>query len=153
MNLPALNFPRYDFRIRVSGQKSQIFDRIRKKFVELTPEEWVRQHLVRFLAEEKKFPPSLMAVEKEIRFGKLSRRPDVVVYGKDHVPLLVAECKAPAVPVTQEVFDQAARYNLVLGAGYFILTNGLSHFYCKPDQAENRYVFLKEIPQFSMLNE
>ena len=146
------NFPDYSsFRIRKEHGEAEIFDVIRKKFVRLTPEESVRQHLLRFLAEEKKFPASLIAVEKELSVAGIKKRTDVVVYSNLAEPLLIAECKSPDVKLDQSTFDQAARYNLSLMATCFLLTNGLIHFCCRPDGTGKKYEFLQELPSYSEL--
>jgi hypothetical protein len=149
MQLPVLKLPAHDFRIIPgSGQSSKIFDTIRRKYVLLTPEEWVRQHLLHYLTEEKKFPLSLIAVEKSVKVNSLPRRTDVLVYNSKLEKLLLAECKAPSVKITQTVFDQAARYNMTLDVKYFVLTNGLETYCCTIDHELRKYNFLKEVPEF-----
>ncbi len=150
-----LNFPAYRFKITSdpAGQSSKIFDIIRRKYVLLTPEEWVRQHLLHYLVTEKKFPKSLIGVEKRVRVNGLPRRTDVLVYNKSMRKILLAECKAPSVRVTQKVFDQAARYNLSLDVKYFVLTNGLETICCTMDHENKKYNFLKEIPGCSEMEE
>jgi type I site-specific restriction endonuclease len=146
------NFPEPSaFRIRKSKDGTEIFDSIRKKFVRFTPEEWVRQHLLKYLVTEKKFSASLIAVEKELVVAGIKKRTDVVVYSSDAKPLLMAECKSPDVPLQQSTFDQAARYNLSLTVPCFILTNGLTHFCCRLNSAEKKYEFLEEMPEYSEL--
>src|SRR5215212_6189179 len=139
------------FRIRKAENDTEIFDMIRKKFVRFTPEEWVRQHLLKYLVTEKKFPASLIAVEKELVVAGIKKRTDVVVYSAQAEPLLIAECKSPDVPLHQSTFDQAARYNLTLEVPCFILTNGLTHFCCRMNSAEKKYEFMQEIPVYSEL--
>lgn len=143
-----LNFPRYDFRFKNNQNKIAVFDELRKKFVILTPEEWVRQHCVKFLMEEKNFPKSLINVEKQIKLGRLTKRYDVVVFQPDGKIHLIVECKAPHIKITQETFDQIARYNLSLDADYLMVTNGLSHYYCQMDYEAEQYHFLKDIPAY-----
>ena len=146
------NFPDpASFRIRNEEAGAEIFDSIRKKFVRLTPEEWVRQHLLKYLVTEKKFPASLIAVEKELTVAGIRKRTDVVVYSTLAEPLLIAECKSPDVLLNQSTFDQAARYNLSLMVSYFLLTNGLTHFCCRLNSSEKKYEFLQEIPEYSEL--
>jgi type I site-specific restriction endonuclease len=149
--MQALNFPTYAFRIRDdgSGQMSEIFDTIRRKYVALTPEEWVRQHVARFLTEELKYPKGRIGIEKAIRVNRQVRRPDIVVFGDHGNPLLVTECKAPGVRITQSVFDQAARYNLSLKASFFILTNGLKTYCCLLHPPTKSYHFLETIPTYA----
>jgi hypothetical protein len=144
-------FPQHlAFRIRKNENDTEIFDAVRKKFVRFTPEEWVRQHLLKFLVE-KNFPASLLAVEKELMVAGIKKRTDVVVYSNNAEPLLIAECKSPDVPLDQSTFDQAARYNLSLTVPFFLLTNGLTHFCCRMNTAEKKYDFLTEMPGYSDL--
>jgi len=150
--LPKLNFPEYEFKVTSSeGQSSKIFDIVRRKDVQLTPEEWVRQHLIHYLITEKKFPASLMAIEAKLKVNELMKRTDLVVYNNLLQPLLIAECKSPKVQITQKAFDQAARYNLTLDVKYFILTNGLQIYSCKLNHAEKKYDFLREIGDYSSI--
>ncbi len=152
VQLPVLKLPAPVFRIIPgTGQSSKIFDTIRRKYVLLTPEEWVRQHLLHYLTSEKKFPHSLIAVEKSVKVNSLARRTDVLVYNSRLEKLLLAECKAPSVKITQSVFDQAARYNMTLDVKYFVLTNGLETYCCTMDHVQQKYNFLKEVPVFSDL--
>ena len=146
--MQELNFPKYSFRFKSSENKVSIFDEIRKKFVVLQPEEWVRQHCVQYLIRQKNYPRSLINVEKELRVNDLRKRYDIVVYKTDGSIGLVVECKSPALKVNQETFDQIARYNRVLKAEYLMVTNGLNHYYCKMNYEARRYQFLKEIPSY-----
>jgi hypothetical protein len=147
---PELNFPTYEFRIKqLDTGAMSIFDRCRKSFVDLTPEEWVRQHLVSFLVEEKKFPASLIVVEKSLKLNNTIKRADVLVYGDQLKPLLIAECKEPGVKLSQQVLDQALRYNLVFGVKYLVLTNGLKHYVCKI--VDGTTVLLNDIPEYGGL--
>jgi len=145
-----LDFPTYTFRFKNSENKPYIFDDIRKKFVVLQPEEWVRQHCVQYLINEKKFPKSLINVEKELKINNLKKRYDIVVFNTDGSIHLIVECKAPKITINQSTFDQVARYNLALNATYLMVTNGLNHYYCSIDFEEERYQFLKDIPQYSL---
>ncbi|MEE4284788.1 MAG: type I restriction enzyme HsdR N-terminal domain-containing protein [Mariniphaga sp.] len=146
--MQELNLPVYAFRTKTEGTKKYIFDSVRKRFVLLTPEEWVRQHFIRYLTEEKKYPESLMAVEKQIELnGKLFRF-DLLVYRRNGQPLLIAEFKAPGVKISQETFDQVVRYNMVLKVGRVVVSNGLQHFVCEIDYETSSYRFLKEVPEF-----
>lgn len=147
-NIQQLNFPFYSFRFQQKDNKTFIFDEIRKKFVVLQPEEWVRQHVIRFLIEEKKYPKSLINVEKELIINGLSKRYDIVVYRNTGEIFLVVECKAPSVAITQATFDQIARYNLSLKSRNLMITNGLHHYYCQMNYEEKKYVFLKELPDY-----
>jgi len=144
----ALNFPKYSFRFKNSENKIAVFDELRKKFVILTPEEWVRQHVVKFLVLDKNYPKNHINVEKQLKLGRLTKRYDAVIYKPDGTIKVVVECKAPHIKITQEVFDQIARYNMSLKADYLMLTNGLDHYYCKLDYEAEKYEFLAEIPTY-----
>ena len=144
----GLNFPEYNFRMRMNGTAKEIFDTVRRRWVIITPEEWVRQHVITWLRETKHFPGSLMAVEKQIKVNGLLRRCDVVCHDARMQPLVMVECKSPDVAITQELFDQAARYNLTVGAKYFLLTNGLRHFCCMMDHEKQQWTFLPELPEW-----
>ncbi len=148
--MQKLNFPEYSFRFKNSENKVLIFDEIRKKFVVLTPEEWVRQHVVKFLLEEKKYPKSYINVEKNIKINGLTKRYDIVVFNPDGSIFLLVECKAQEVSITQNVFDQIARYNLKLNAQYLMVTNGLNNYFCQMDFENEKYIFLKELPPFTL---
>ncbi len=146
--MERLNLPTYSFNIKFKEQRKYIFDFIRKKFVLLTPEEWVRQNFLKFLVEEKKYPASLIAVEKEFKLNTLSKRSDALVYNRSGQPFLIIECKATTVKIDQKVFDQIARYNMKLNVELLVVTNGLEHYCCKIDIENQRYYFLKDIPEF-----
>jgi len=146
--LPELNFPTYQFRLREKDARPEIFDEVRKVWVTLTPEEWVRQHAMKWLIEEKKYPASLMAIEKSISVNGLTKRCDIVAFDRNGKPVLIVECKSTDVEITQAIFDQAARYNMTLNADLFLLTNGLRHFCCQADHENKSYLFLKELPVF-----
>ena len=143
-----LNLPQYTFRIKEKLDKKLIFDDFRRRWVALSPEEWVRQNFVRYLTEEKHFPASLVAIERSLRMNQRDFRTDIVLFSKSGNPLVVVECKAPQVKITQMVFDQIARYNLDLRVNYLIVTNGLMHYCCRFDQSQLSYAFLPEIPDF-----
>ena len=143
-----LNFPSYTFRFKNSENKVAIFDEIRKKFVVLTPEEWVRQHVVQYLLLEKKYPKSLINVEKLVKVNGLNKRYDIVVFQPNGEIFLLIECKAPEVAISQQTFDQIARYNLKLNAQFLMVTNGLNHYFCQMDFENEQYVFLREAPEF-----
>ena len=144
-----LCFPNYEFRTKNKHNKKYIFDEIRKKFILLTPEEWVRQHCLHYLISEKNYPKSLINVEKELRINGLKKRYDIVIYNSNGDVHLVVECKAPHITINQETFNQVARYNMVLDATYVMVTNGLNHYYCQMDYQEKTYIFLKEIPVYN----
>lgn len=145
----SLNFPGYNFRFKSSENKQQIFDIIRKKFVSLQPEEWVRQHVIHFLNVDKKYPISLINVEKTLSLNGLRKRYDIVVFNTDGSIHILVECKSPKIIISQSVFDQIARYNLKMKAEYLMVTNGLEHFYCNMNYEEEKYSFLRQIPDFS----
>lgn len=146
--MQKLNFPNYSFRFKNSENKTYIFDVIRKKFLLLTPEEWVRQHVVNFLIEEMNYPKSLINVEKLVKVNGIKKRYDIVVFRNDGSIFLLVECKAPEVTITQQTFDQIAQYNLVLKAENLMVTNGLNHYFCQMDFENEKYIFLKELPSF-----
>ena len=146
--MKKLNFPTYSFRFKNSENKVSIFDEIRKKFIVLTPEEWVRQHVIQFLIQNMSYPKSYINVEKLIKVNGLSKRYDGIVFKPNGEIFLLIECKAPEVPISQDTFDQIARYNLELKAQYLMVTNGLNHYFCQMDFENEKYVFLKELPVF-----
>jgi hypothetical protein len=143
-----LNFPSYTFRFKNSENKVSIFDEIRKKFIILTPEEWVRQHAVHYLMNEKKYPKSLINVEKVLTINGLRKRYDIVVFNSDGSIHILVECKAPEVKISQATFDQIARYNMTMQARFLKVTNGLSHYYCQMDFENEKYEFLKSLPDY-----
>jgi hypothetical protein len=149
--MQQLNFPSYSFRFKNSENKVAIFDDIRKKFVILTPEEWVRQNVVRFLLEEKKYPKSYINVEKTIKINGLIKRYDIVVFKPNGKIFLLIECKAPQVVISQNTFDQIARYNMTLESEYLMVTNGLNHYFCNMDFENERYHFLSALPEFQII--
>ncbi|MBA5793271.1 type I restriction enzyme HsdR N-terminal domain-containing protein [Flavobacterium sp. xlx-214] len=141
-----LNFPKFQFRFKNSENKLFIFDDIRKKYVYLTPEEWVRQHVVHYLILVKGYPKSYINVEKVVKINNMNKRYDVVVFNPKGEIFLLVECKEPNVPITQKVFDQIARYNSNLNAQFLMVTNGLNHYYCKLDYENKNYQFLTDLP-------
>jgi len=143
-----LNLPTYNFKLKSNENKTLIFDNIRKKYVVLTPEEWVRQHYIYFLIEEKGYPRSLIAIEKQLVINNRKKRTDILIFNTSGNPQIIVECKAPSIKITQATFDQIARYNLKLKANYLIVTNGLDHYYCKMDFEKESYIFLTEIPNY-----
>ncbi len=132
-------------------QSRVILDEVRRQFVPLTPEEWVRQHLIKYLIEDRGVPLAMVAVEKSFRFGDFLRRADVVVHNRRFEPVLVAECKATTVPVSQASFNQIGRYNIALRAAHMLITNGLKHYCCRVDFRSQACTFLNEIPSFAGL--
>lgn len=147
-----LNLPVYDFRTTQKEGGTYIFDIFRRRWVKLTPEEWVRQHFVRYLTEERHFPASLIAVERSLKFNRQDFRADAVVFSTSGKPLLVVECKAPEVKISQKVFDQIVRYNFEFQVDFLIVTNGIAHYCCKIDKIAQTYEFLKEIPDYREIN-
>lgn len=141
-----LNFPKFQFRFKINENKRFIFDDIRKKYVLLTPEEWVRQHVVQFLIQVKGYPKSYINVEKLVEINGMNKRYDVVVFAPNGTIFLLIECKEPNVKITQNVFDQIARYNLSLNAQFLMVTNGINHYYCKLDYVNKKYQFLTDLP-------
>lgn len=150
--MQQLHFPKYSFRFKNSENKVAIFDEIRKKFIIITPEEWVRQHVVQFLLQDKKYPKSHINVEKLLKINDLNKRYDVVVYNPDGSIFILVECKAPEIKISQHTFDQIARYNMTLNADYLMVTNGLNHYFCKMDYEKEKYDFLPELPEYQSLN-
>ena len=146
--MQELNLPKYQFKFKEVDKKLQIFDAFRKKYVVLTPEEWVRQNFLHYLVTEKKYSPSLIALEQSLKYNQLQKRADVLIYDKTGIPLLMVECKAPDVKISQDTFDQIARYNMSFKVSYLVVTNGMDHFCCKMDYTDNSYQFLEEIPGF-----
>ncbi|WP_233375846.1 type I restriction enzyme HsdR N-terminal domain-containing protein [Maribellus sp. CM-23] len=149
--MDKLNLPDYTFRTKTEDGKRWIFDGIRKKFVVLTPEEWVRQNFIQYLKNEKKYPENRMAVEKQIMVNGKSRRFDLLIYSKSGQAQLIAEFKAPNVKITQDTFDQVVRYNMALRVEQVVVSNGLQHFACEIDYVNNSYRFLREIPEFNIV--
>lgn len=147
--MQLLNLPRYDAKINTSNGKRVIFDCLRRCYVALTPEEWVRQHFINMLLTQKGYPAALTANEVGITLNGMSRRCDSVVYDKQLRPRVIIEYKAPTVKIDAKVFAQIARYNLVLKVDYLIVSNGLQHFCCRMDYEKNSYAFLNEIPAYA----
>ena len=143
-----LNLPSYETKIITEDGKHRIFDTLRKAYVALTPEEWVRQHFVHYLLSAKEYPASLMANETAINLNNIKLRCDTVIYDKNLTPRAIVEYKAPSVTISKNTFSQIARYNLVLKVDYLIISNGLKHYCCKMDYATNNYTFLLEIPDY-----
>jgi len=149
LRLPALDLPAIDATIEHADGKALILDPIRRKFVWLTPEEWVRQHWLHYLTADLAYPKGLVAVEKSFRYVGTLQRADVVAHDARGAPLLALECKAPEVPITQDVWDQAARYNTVLQAKLLVVSNGTTHFVCHTDHAAQTVRFLDAIPSYA----
>lgn len=143
-----LNLPLFDFKLRNEPGKTSIFDTFRKKYVTLTPEEWVRQHFLHWLVTHKGFPSGLIAVEASLKYNTLKKRADAIIYNKAGKPTMIVECKAPEVKITQNAFDQIAIYNYNFGLRYLAVTNGLKHFCCQWDASSGNWKFLEEFPDF-----
>lgn len=146
--MQKLNFPQYTFRFKNSENKVAVFDEIRKKFIILTPEEWVRLHTVQYLISEKKYPKSLINVEKQLKIGTRIKRYDIVVFNSEGEIHIIVECKAPSIKITQDTFDQIARYNMSLNANFLMVTNGLDHHFCQLDYEQEKYHFLQSLPKY-----
>ncbi len=144
--MQKLNLPAYQFRIKSVDSKNFIFDTVRGRYVQLTPEEWVRQNFIMYLITEKKYPRSLMAVERRININGKQFRFDLLVYNKKGDPLLIAEFKAPGVTISQEAFDQVVRYNMALMVERVIVSNGMQHYVCRIDYETNSFKFLQDVP-------
>ena len=149
--MQVLNLPTFDAKIRKRGETTEIFDPLRRKYLVLTPEEWVRQHFVHYLIEEKGYPASLMANEAAIKLNTLVKRCDTVVYNNELEPVVICEFKKPNVEITQSVFDQIVRYNIVLKVKYLIVSNGITHYCCKMNYDDMTFSYLPEIPHYSLI--
>ena len=142
-----MNLPPYEAKLSKSGEKTLIYDEIRKKNVVLTPEEWVRQNFVHFLMNHHGYSRNYIKIEKQLKVNDRIKRFDALVYNKDANPIVLIECKAPEVEISQATFGQIATYNMTLRVPYLIVTNGLNHFICKIDFLTNTYEYLQEIPK------
>ncbi len=146
-----LNLPACDLRLKGDASKPFVFDRLRRKYVALTPEEWVRQHFVNFLINHKGYPAELLANEVKLQMGHKVLRADTVLYGNDLRARMIIEYKAPHVAITEKVFHQITTYNLLLGVNYLVVSNGLEHYCCKVTDASGKYTFLEDIPPYPSL--
>lgn len=146
-----LNLPQYEIKITKRNGKPFILDSLRRKYVSLTPEEWVRQHFVHFLIEHKGYPPSLLTNEVELHVGDKRLRCDSVLYNREAQPVMIIEYKAPTISLTQRVFDQISVYNMLLHVDYLVISNGLQHYCCRMDYENNTYTFLTDIPNYGDL--
>ena len=146
-----LNLPEYEINVREQDGKQQIFDFLRRRYVTLTPEEWVRQHFTHFLVEQKGYPKGLLANETELRIGDKRLRCDTLLYNKEMLPRMIIEYKAPQIKIQQKTFDQIVVYNLLLHADFLIVSNGLQHYCCQMDYEQHTYRFLTEIPDYDAL--
>ncbi|MEA3504468.1 MAG: type I restriction enzyme HsdR N-terminal domain-containing protein [Bacteroidota bacterium] len=150
--MKRLNLPEFPIKIIEQDGRRKILDIIRKKYIVLTPEEWVRQNFIHFLIEEKNVPATLITVEETIKVNNLTKRVDIAVYNKQGKPMLLVECKSTSIKMSQKVFDQAVRYNMQLHVKYIIVTNGFEHFGCKIDYETQNYCYLTQIPDFNEIN-
>ena len=146
-----INLPPYDIKMREQGGKRQIFDFLRRKYVALTPEEWVRQHFVHFLINHKGYPQGLLANEVELKVGDKKLRCDTLLYNRALQPQMIIEYKAPHLEITQQVFNQITVYNHLLHVDFLVISNGLQHFCCRMDYDHQSYAFLQEIPDYQLL--
>lgn len=146
-----LNLPAFDAKITVRDGKNVIFDEIRRRYVALTPEEWVRQHFIHYLIAYKGYPKALLANEVQVTLNGTKKRCDTVLYRRDLTARMIVEYKAPDIEITQAVFDQIMRYNMVLKVDYLVVSNGRQHFCCRLDYERNSYCFLEEIPEYTSL--
>ena len=146
-----LNLPQYEIKIGEKEGKRTIFDFLRRKYVALTPEEWVRQHFTHYLTEHKGYPKGLMGNEVELHVGEKRLRCDTILYNKQGQPLMIIEYKAPTIQIQQKTFDQIAAYNLLLHADFLVISNGLQHYCCQMDYERRSYRFLTEIPDYTVL--
>ena len=146
-----LNLPQYAIKITEKDGKRMIFDFLRRKYVALTPEEWVRQHFTHYLVEHKGYPKGLLGNEIELQIGDKRLRCDSILYNKVAQPQMIIEYKAPTVPLQQKVFDQISAYNLLLRVDYLLISNGMEHYCCKMDYEHRKYIFLQDIPDYEKL--
>jgi len=144
-----LNLPEFKFNIKKTADKLFILDSLRKKFVKLTPEEWVRQNFIQYLIQIKNFPGALIALESQIEINGMKKRCDAIVFNRYAKPMIIIEFKAPTVPITQKTFDQAAVYNSKLHIDFFIISNGIQHYFCEINNDKMNYDFHPDIPDFS----
>ena len=145
--MKKLNLPDFDYEVRSIENRTEIFDNFRKKYVVLTPEEWVRQHLLHFLVTEKKYVASRIAVETGLKYNRLQKRADILYYNSQQQPHLLVECKAPNVKITQAVFEQIALYNMRFKFKYLMVSNGIEHYCCEMNYDTDSFFFLKDIPE------
>lgn len=149
--MQQLNLPSYPIKLKEEKGQQFIFDALRKKYLILTPEEWVRQNFIHYLIHEKGFAASLIAIEKGLKLNELQKRADAVVYDKNAQPIVLIEFKAPPIKINQKTFEQIARYNMVFKVPYLVVTNGINHYCAKIDFISNSFEFLKEIPNYKEL--
>lgn len=149
--MKQLNLPHYSFKITGKEGCETILDPVRRKYVKLTPEEWVRQNFVQYLVNEGKYPVGLLGVEVNFRYNKLKRRVDILVHNRSGQPVMIVECKSPDIKIDDKVFDQIVCYNMGFKVPYIVVTNGIVNYACKVDHQENKYEFLLVIPLYEDL--
>lgn len=149
--MQQLKLPTYPLRLKKIGSEQKIYDILRRKYVVLTPEEWVRQNFIHYLINHKGYTAQLMANEVNLSLNGTTKRCDSVLYAKDLHPRMIIEYKRPDVKITQKVFDQICRYNMVLHVDYLIVSNGMEHYCCRVDYAARTYCFLEDIPTYAEL--
>ncbi len=146
-----LNLPSFPLKIIKKEGKELVFDIFRKRYVILSPEEWVRQHFLWWLKTHKGFPASLIIVEASLQYNRMQKRADAIVFGPERKPVMIIECKSAEQKITQDVFDQIARYNYPFGVPVLAVTNGLEHYCCVRDTRAGKWRFLDEVPDYSFL--
>jgi len=149
--MQQLNLPSYPIKLKEENGVKYIFDTVRKKYLKLQPEEWVRQNFIQYLVQEKKYPVSLIEIEKGLKYNELQKRADIVLNSTQGKPVVLVECKAPQVKISQATFEQVAVYNTVFKVPYLIVTNGLDHYCAKINFEDNSFQFSEEIPEYSEL--
>ena len=149
--MEPLNLPAYDLRVTEQDGDRLVYDPVRQTYVTLTPEEWVRQHFLQYLIQDLDVPAGLIATEASFQYEGQTWRADIIAYDRQGTPLLLVECKAPSVSIGQDAFDQGARYNIVLGAPYLVVTNGQTHYACRVDLEARNYAFLDDLPPYETL--
>ena len=149
--MDRLNLPTYSLNVKSEAGRNYIFDPVRKKYVVLSPEEWVRQNFIQYLVQDRSFPLSLITVEKEFLFNRMKKRTDILVYDSSGNPITMVECKAPAVKIDRSVFEQIGLYNLNYQLPWLMVSNGLQHYCCRME-SDNKYEFVDEIPKWADLN-
>lgn len=152
VDLPKLDLPDHGVKLRNDADGVRAFDPIRRKWVVLTPEEWVRQHFLNHLIVDRGCPPGLIAVEKALVLNGLAKRADIVVHATDGRAVALVECKAPGVRIDQTTFEQAARYNVVFKVRYLLVTNGLKHYCCSIDHSNGHVDFIVDIPDYKAMS-
>lgn len=148
MPFPKLNLPSVDLKTKLEKGTMQVFDVVRKKYVKLTPEEWVRQNFIHYLKNEKDYPFGLMGIEKMVKYNNLKTRADIIFYNHQGGAQMIVECKAPNLKITQDVFDQIAKYNFHLKVRHLVVTNGIQHFCCAMNYPKDDIEFLQDIPAY-----